>query len=423
MTVVSGNVTDVGLSASSGSLVVQSVEFVGLGDDVVVPSPVSFPISDGVVEADLLPGPARLTIHVGSSRKDWYVVIPGSPVGLGTLIESFSEYEPPVVADAIEARNAAQASALAAAGSATAAASSASGAATSRDHAVLYASAANASMNGAATSAMEANGYRQAAAGSAYSSEVARAGAVEAKDAAVVARTAAAGSATTAGGSATAAAGSASTASTKAGEASASATAASGSASTASSRAVQTAADALTLQRRVEAGAYEVGYTAEGEPYLLPPAQVLNVSLTVDNSVGTRVMLGSTMIHGDTGWRNVTALMLNGLSGTVSIRRVGSEVMALIQSLSGMDSVASSTDILTLPDGWRSVQRETQPLTHLTQLGIRPLVWVESAALRITRDAENSATRLTFDSSMAFRGLVRWETSQPWPASLPGTPA
>lgn len=37
-----------------------------------------------------------------------------------------------------------------------------------------------------------------------------------------------------------------------------------------------------------------------------------SLGIRVDTSVGTRVYVGDTMIHGDTGWRNVSDLLING---------------------------------------------------------------------------------------------------------------
>ena len=226
MTNISGFVTDVGMVGSHGRLIVQAVEFYGDGEEVVVPSPVSFPIAAGVVSANVSPGAARLTIHVGSSRRDWFVNVPESDIGLGDLIETFTEYEPPVVSAAIAARDAAERArdeAVAAAGDVdsaiagaagavvaavesdrVAAESAAGAAASSASAAGVSAGDASAAAGAAARSASDADGARNevrwvrdneilpardAAAGSATAAQTARTGAETARTQAQTART------------------------------------------------------------------------------------------------------------------------------------------------------------------------------------------------------------------------------------------
>ena len=225
MTNISGFVTDVGLVGSHGRLIIQAVEFYGDGDEVVVPSPVSFPIAAGVVSANVSPGAARLTIHVGSSRRDWFVNVPESDIGLGDLIETFTEYEPPVVSAAIAARDAAvrardeavaaagnvdsaiagaagavvaevesdrvaaEAAAGAAASSASAAGVSAGDASAAAGAAARSASGAAGSASAAASSAAAASGSATSAAGSATAAQTARTGAETARTQAQTART------------------------------------------------------------------------------------------------------------------------------------------------------------------------------------------------------------------------------------------
>ena len=220
MTNISGFVTDVGLVGSHGRLIVQAVEFYGDGEEVVVPSPVSFPIAAGVVSANVSPGAARLTIHVGSSRRDWFVNVPESDIGLGDLIETFTEYEPPVVSAAIAARDAAvrardeavaavKSDRVAAESAAGAAASSASAADVSAGDASAAAGAAARSASGAAGSASAAASSAAAASGSATSAAGSATDAAGAVTDARAARDAAEGHATSAAGSASAAASSA----------------------------------------------------------------------------------------------------------------------------------------------------------------------------------------------------------------------
>ena len=107
MTLITGQVADVGMNNASGVFYARAAEFRGDGTTVVSPSPATFTITGGVVSAEVEPGPTIITLHVGPVRKDWFVNVPETDVGLGDLIATYMEYEPAVVSAAIKARDAA----------------------------------------------------------------------------------------------------------------------------------------------------------------------------------------------------------------------------------------------------------------------------------------------------------------------------
>lgn len=107
MTLITGQVSDVGMNNASGVFYARAAEFRGDGTTVVSPSPATFTITGGVVSAEVAPGPTIITLHVGPIRKDWFVNVPETDVGLGDLIATYTEYEPAVVSAAIKARDAA----------------------------------------------------------------------------------------------------------------------------------------------------------------------------------------------------------------------------------------------------------------------------------------------------------------------------
>lgn len=244
MTVISGNIQDIGYQPLSGKLTATSVDFRSENGALVAPETHEWPINAGNVAATLLPGPARLTITVGTHAHDtWDVIVPDTDVTLATLIDDSIEWAPPIVSIVGEHRRAAEAaaaraeqaateadgSASAAAGSASAASSSASDAADSATAAGSSATAAAGSAGDAAGSATAAAGSASAAAGSAttasqgaqvitdnlaaieaapghaVAAQSARTGAEDARDAASGSATDAADSASGAAGSATAA--------------------------------------------------------------------------------------------------------------------------------------------------------------------------------------------------------------------------
>lgn len=325
MTVVEGSVEHIGLEPLSGVLAARTAQFRSSGDVLLAPESVPFPIVDGVVSADLSPGPAQLTVQVGShARERFDVVIPDEgPVTLATLVDESFDWTPDQIREFVRLRDetvaaadraeaaaedvdaaiagaadevvaAVEADRVAAETAASEAASSASGASSSASDAAGSASDAAGSATAAASSASDAAGSASDAAGSAtgasQSAATASTAAGQAQDAREGAESAAqvitdnlgaieaapgaasdaASSASDAAGSATAAAGSASAAAQSESAASSSAVAAAGSEQNASQHeqaAESHAADALQSRddsRAARSDAVEAASDAQG---------------------------------------------------------------------------------------------------------------------------------------------------------------
>ena len=318
MTVVEGSVEHIGLEPLSGVLAARTAQFRSSGDVLLAPESVPFPIVDGVVSADLSPGPAQLTVQVGShARERFDVVIPDEgPVTLATLVDESFDWTPDQIREFVRLRDetvaaadraeaaaedvdaaiagaadevvaAVEADRVAAETAASEAASSASGAASSASDAAGSASDAAGSATAAASSALDAAGSASDAAGSAtgasQSAATASTAAGQAQDARDGAQSAAQvitdnlgaieaapGAASDAAGSATAAAGSASAAAQSESAASSSAVAAAGSEQNASQHelaAESHAADALQSRddsRAARSDAVEAASDAQG---------------------------------------------------------------------------------------------------------------------------------------------------------------
>ena len=88
MTLVTGTITDTSGQPLNGVLIATGLEWTTQGDTVVAPEADHIPITNGTVNADLAPGPARLIITVGShARGIFTVTIPDTgPVTLASLI-------------------------------------------------------------------------------------------------------------------------------------------------------------------------------------------------------------------------------------------------------------------------------------------------------------------------------------------------
>ena len=259
MTVVEGSVESIGMSPLSGLLTARVARFRPSGGVLFAPESVPYPIVAGQVSADLAPGPAQLTVQVGShARERFDVVIPDEgPVSLAALVEEAFPWEPEQVAEFVRLRDEAVAAAARAEQAAEDVDSAIAGAA---DQVVA---AVEADRVAAEQAASDAAGSASSAAGSASdaATSAATAGdqatlAGERADDAGVARDAASASAA-------AAAGSASDAASSATDAAGAATAAAGSASSAAGSASD-AAGSATDAETARAGAEDARDAADG---------------------------------------------------------------------------------------------------------------------------------------------------------------
>lgn len=142
-----------------------------------------------------------------------------------------------------------------------------------------------------------------------------------------------------------------------------------------------------------------------------------NATMRVDTAVGTRVFItngtNEYMVSGDTGVRNVSALVPAGITTTnMYMSRVGKTVTVSAQAVSS--TTAGNVTILDLPLGFRpdaSAQR-AGVVTTRNGSAVRTL----SPFTTILRVLDMPAT-----TTMEFGGT--FTTADPWPTTLPGTPA
>ena len=309
MTLIVGNVVDVGLAGLDGTLRVWAwfrPEEVGL----IAPYRREWEITAGEIEAgvDVIPGPAAVEIDCGPNAYTTVdVVVPDAEsVAIQDLFEQVYSYTPGVVSEAWEARLGAESAAADAESSAGEAAASAGRALTSEGAAALH---------------------------------------------------------------------------------------------------------AATLSARIEQPGQDILYTSDGKPYFADPAQIQNVPLTVDTSVGTRVFLGGVMLHGDTGWVSYT---VDGMTaGQIVMRRVNHTVFVQMQGCK-FSNAATTTNLPRISViGWRPAHR------------VRA-VWVNSEfgsvgdTINISESGYFNLYRVSPDTEV-------WASfsyaSQPgWPGSLVGPP-
>lgn len=131
------------------------------------------------------------------------------------------------------------------------------------------------------------------------------------------------------------------------------------------------------------------------------------------------------LIYGNTGVRslvvpNVTPL--NGV-GTVTISRTGNEVTLVLDRVEyiGTDTRGYLTDAGFIPVGFRPGYSENPVgiILNVNANSTYPIAVLQASRLRRMGPAlVGTEPGLGSD---AFRGVLRWNTTDPWPTTLPGT--
>lgn len=164
---------------------------------------------------------------------------------------------------------------------------------------------------------------------------------------------------------------------------------------------------------------YEAGFT-DG---VLGPWKLFT-STRVDDTAGKAIYQWDPtagkeqMIYGDTGKRRIEQLLINGWTGAYfAISRVGTTVSIYGTGLNSLNS--TSPIAIVIPEGFRAngVSAGVMPLSgaFTSTAGSTP---VPSRTVYSTGNLEISST---VAASIVISAI--WTTSDPWPTTLPGTPA
>jgi hypothetical protein len=137
-----------------------------------------------------------------------------------------------------------------------------------------------------------------------------------------------------------------------------------------------------------------------------------------DETVGRRKFAWDTinnrwqLVYGDTGWRDVTASLIGGWTGTgFLIRRLGNTVHVLAKAMSG--AAATTPAIYLLPTGFRSAD----PVhSFFAQYGLAPQWPFYTIASNGT-----VASGGTYTAVGNGFGVLTFVTNDAWPATNPGT--
>jgi hypothetical protein len=132
-----------------------------------------------------------------------------------------------------------------------------------------------------------------------------------------------------------------------------------------------------------------------------------------DESVGRREFSWDTvnsrwqLVYGDTGWRDISSLAVNGWSGTLYLRRIGALVIVNVLDLNG-EATATADTVFTIPTGYRDISGNA----------FSGLFFGSTAGY-----AYGSGTFGVLRSAVSGIGEGRcvWDTTDAWPATLPGT--
>ena len=146
--------------------------------------------------------------------------------------------------------------------------------------------------------------------------------------------------------------------------------------------------------------------------------QTLAHGITIDTSVGTRIYVGDVMIHGETGWRDIGANLLDGwapAANRVLIMREGNDVTLRLDTTRTSDA-STFSNILDLPTGFNPAGRARIAPVFITS---SKQGWFDniSGPLRV-RDLASSLSE-----EDRITTTIKWITADPWPSSLPGVPA
>lgn len=155
------------------------------------------------------------------------------------------------------------------------------------------------------------------------------------------------------------------------------------------------------------------------------------VALRRDTTVGTRIFSGSTMVHGDTGWRDISGYLVPGLVvsvnfGRARMRRFGNRVefdLKVDVNTSGLTAIFEG-----IPSGYRPIQRfpmdngiftnsDAGAGASMLKAGGHPGVFYS------TEKPLQTGVNTPFPNPGTVAWTGSYATEDPWPSTLIGLPA
>jgi hypothetical protein len=136
-----------------------------------------------------------------------------------------------------------------------------------------------------------------------------------------------------------------------------------------------------------------------------------------DESVGRRQFAWDTvnnrwqLVHGDTFWRNISALLVNAWTGTVYLRRVNYTCHLHVEALDNTPSTAATA--MTLPSGFFESGFTGARLTLTTVAGT-------TTPLRMSISTVGAVV-VPQTPVGSYYGTLSYALAAAWPVALPGT--
>lgn len=149
-------------------------------------------------------------------------------------------------------------------------------------------------------------------------------------------------------------------------------------------------------------------------------------SQRVDNTAGRAIYTWDDtwnreqMIYGDTGLRNISANLLGIQPPTgntfPSIRRVGTTVTLNLNGIVIDQDYAGQLELYVVPDGFKNSfqQINMYPIVRTSPLEVKTMQLVSQKYVRLYQDPK---------AGDQIRHQITWETTDPWPTTLPGIAA
>ena len=160
-----------------------------------------------------------------------------------------------------------------------------------------------------------------------------------------------------------------------------------------------------------------------GSPESVVTAPVGSIWFQTDSTVGVTHWrkasgtgnTGWVVMSGDTGWRDVSADLTNGWTGTLQIRRINDVVH--LRGWSMANAAATNIGYYALPTpGWRPASNTVAGTAYSTT----------NATIAYNVIGSTSACRMPYTGSWAshvFTTNLSWIPNEAWPTSLPGSAA
>ena len=130
---------------------------------------------------------------------------------------------------------------------------------------------------------------------------------------------------------------------------------------------------------------------------------------------------GWTVLYGDTGWRDIGTLLMNGWKNKanhMTMRRIGCKVILRFPFVGLDGSAATKSVFLTLPDGFKYRNGSNYGAIGTIVVG-NGFELGETANLQIVfKDFDSLSTK---PSSLDMTGELSWTTDDAYPSMLPGT--